>query len=162
MILPQGFTLRFAQRGDAELVRSVTLACWMGSVALDSTAYREPIEEIAHQIETGAAVILSRGEEHVGSARIYPAPGPPGDERLWVEVKRVGVLKELRKFGLAAPMVAMLEEGRGVVGAQLGVRIDQPRLVLFWESLGYRVADDVQLYTVNPLTPPPVTMRKWF
>ena len=61
MILPQGFTLRFAQRGDAELVRSVTLACWAGSVALDSTAYREPVDEIAHQIETGAAVILSRG-----------------------------------------------------------------------------------------------------
>ena len=47
MILPQGFTLRFAHRGDAELVRSVTLACWMGSVALDSTAYREPVDEIA-------------------------------------------------------------------------------------------------------------------
>ena len=32
----------------------------------------------------------------------------------------------------------------------------------FWEALGYALADDVQLHTVNPLTPPPTFMRKWF
>jgi GNAT superfamily N-acetyltransferase len=74
-------------------------------------------------------------------------------------------VRELRKLGLGAPLVAPLEDAArsaGAVGIQLGVREDQPKLVRFWEALGYVVASDVQLHTVNPLTPPPFTMRKWF
>lgn len=165
MILPRGFTLKAVDADDAALVRDVMLRCWTGTVAENSSAYRETVDDIARQIAGGGAVILWSGEEAVGSARMFPVPGPAGDPRTWVEIKRVGVLKALRGRGLAAPMVAMLEDTartRGHAGAQLGVRKDQPRLVSFWEGLGYRVADDVKLHTVNPLTPPPVTMRKWF
>lgn len=94
-----------------------------------------------------------------------PCPGPVGDPREWVEIKRVGVLKTHRKLGLGAPLIAALEEAaaaRGYAGVQLGVRHDQPRLVTFWSGLGYKLADDVTLHTVNPLTPTPTFMRKWF
>jgi hypothetical protein len=77
-------------------------------------------------------VFLFEGEALIGSGRLHPVPGPPGEAAEWAELKRVGV------------------------------RADQPRLVHFWSSLGYALAGDVQLHTVNPLTPPPTTMRKRF
>jgi GNAT superfamily N-acetyltransferase len=164
MNLPQGFRLYTARVEDAALLRDVMLRCWTGTVAPNSSAYRETVEDIAAQIAKGGAVLVFSGDEAVGGGRFHPVPGPAGDARPWAEIKRVGVLRELRKLGLGAPLVTALEDGAragGAAGVQLGVREDQPRLVQFWEALGYVVADDVQLHTVNPLTPPPVTMRKW-
>lgn len=163
--LPDGFRFALADVADAALVRAVMLRCWTGTVAENSSAYRETLEDIAQQIAKGGAVLLFRGEEAVGSGRYHPVPGPAGDAREWVEIKRVGVIRELRKRGLGAPLVAAIEQAaqvRGYAGAQLGVRHDQPRLIRFWEGQGYRLADDVQLHTVNPLTPTPTFMRKWF
>jgi GNAT superfamily N-acetyltransferase len=164
MNLPQGFRLYTARVEDAALLRDVMLRCWTGTVAPNSSAYRETVEDIAAQIAKGGAVLVFSGDEAVGGGRFHPVPGPVGDARPWAEIKRVGVMRELRKLGLGAPLVTALEDGAragGAAGVQLGVREDQPRLVQFWEALGYVVADDVQLHTVNPLTPPPVTMRKW-
>jgi GNAT superfamily N-acetyltransferase len=163
MNLPQGFRLYTARVEDAALLRDVMLRCWTGTVAPNSSAYRETVEDIAAQIAKGGAVLVFSGDEAVGGGRFHPVPGPVGDARPWAEIKRVGVMRELRKLGLGAPLVTALEDGAragGAAGVQLGVREDQPRLVQFWEALGYVVADDVQLHTVNPLTPPPVTMRK--
>ena len=165
MNLPQGFRLYTARVEDAALLRDVMLRCWTGTVAPNSSAYRETVEDIAGQIARGGAVLVFSGDEAVGGGRFHPVPGPVSDARPWAEIKRVGVMRELRKLGLGAPLVTALEDGAragGAAGVQLGVREDQPRLVQFWEALGYVVADDVLLHTVNPLTPPPVTMRKWF
>ena len=162
--LPPGFSIRSARADEAGLVRDVMLRCWTGTVAGNSSAYRETIDDIAGQITRGGAVLLFEGDEPIGGGRFHPVPGPAGDTLPWAEIKRVGVAKEVRKLGLGAPLVAALEEAarkHGAAGIQLGVREDQPALVRFWEARGYARADDVQLHTVNPLTPPPVTMRKW-
>lgn len=82
-----------------------------------------------------------------------------------MEVKRIGVLPAWTGRGLGAVILETLEDmGRnaGMAGAQLAIRVDQPRLVSFYTSLGYGPADDVALTTVNPLSPPPVGMRKRF
>jgi GNAT superfamily N-acetyltransferase len=164
--LPPGFHLRLAKQGEAERLLDIMLRCWAGTVAPNSTAYRETAEAIAGQLEHGGAgIFVCEGETIVGSGRFLPVPGPPGDPGEWVEIKRVGILKSHRKLGLGAPLVSALEaeaQRRGHPGAQLGVRSDQPRLVAFWASLGYTPADDVQLHVVNPVTPPPTTMRKRF
>jgi GNAT superfamily N-acetyltransferase len=157
--------MRLAERGEAQLLLDVMLACWTGTVALNSTAYRETTEMIASQLEKGAAIIVFDGTAPVGAGRFMPVPGPPDDARDWVELKRVGILKTHRKLGLGGPLVLALEaeaQRRAFPGAQIGVRHDQPGLVRFWSALGYRTADDVRLHTVNPLTPPPTTMRKRF
>lgn len=165
MSLPAGFHIRPVASGEAALLRAIMLRCWTGTVAANSSAFRETEDDIARQLAAGGAMFLIRDEEPVGSGRWHPVPGPAGDARSWVEIKRVGVLKELRTGGLGAPLVAALEadaRARGYAGAQLGVRQDVPRLVRFWERLGYAIAPDVTLHTVNPLTPPPFTMRKVF
>jgi hypothetical protein len=118
---------------------------------------------IAGQPERGGAVLVFEGARPVGAGRFLPVPGPQRDSREWLELKRIGILNTHRKLGLGEPLVLALEveaRRRGFPGAEIGVRHDQPRLVQFWFSLGYRQADDVRLHTVNPLAPPAVTMRK--
>ena len=164
-VLPPGFHIRLVRIGEAALLHEIMLRCWRGTVAENSSAYRETPETIAQQLERGAAVFLFEGAALIGSGRLHPVPGPPGEAAEWAELKRVGVLASRRKLSLGPPLVAALEAEaarRGAAGAQLGVRADQPRLVHFWSSLGYTLAGDVQLHTVNPLTPPPTTMRKRF
>jgi len=159
------FQLRYASVSDAALMRDVMLRCWTGTVAANSSAYRETEATISQHIEQGAGVLLYDGDEAIGGGRHVPVPGPPGDAREWVEIKRVGVLKSHRKFGLGPLLVQALEDdarARGYAGGQLGVRADQPRLIDFWRSLGYSLASNVAMHTVNPLAPPPTTMRKRF
>lgn len=163
--MPPGFHLRLATADEAGLLRDVMLRCWSGTVAVNSSAYRETEADIARQLERGAASIVFEGDEPVGAGRFHPVPGPAGDPCEWVEIKRVGVLRSHRKLGLGRPLVSALEaeaKAQGYAGAQIGVRHDQPRLIAFWETLGYVLASDVTMHTVNPLTPPPTTMRKRF
>lgn len=163
--LPPGYRIRMARPDEGALLLDVMLRCWTGTVAANSSAYRETADGIAEQLRKGGAAILLEGEAAIGAGRFHPVPGPAHDPREWVEIKRVGILKSHRKLGLGDALVAALEgeaRARGFAGVQLGVRHDQPRLVAFWQSLGYRLADDVTLHTVNPLTPTPTFMRKRF
>jgi GNAT superfamily N-acetyltransferase len=126
--------------------------------------FRETPETVAAQIAKGGAVILVRDGEAIGSGRWVAVPGPGGQDD-WMEIKRIGVLPEHTGQGLGAVIVAALEAaGRsaGKQGAQLAIRVDQPRLIDFYAALGYVPAADVELTTVNPRSPPPFGMRKIF
>lgn len=163
--LPDGFHVRAARPDEGALLLDVMLRCWTGTVAENSSAYRETADSIAHQLERGGAAIVFEGDQAVGAGRYYPVPGPAGDPVDWVEIKRVGILKWHRKQGLGPALVGALEDAareRRFAGVQIGIRHDQPRLIAFWSSLGYRLANDVTLHTVNPLTPTPTFMRKRF
>jgi ribosomal protein S18 acetylase RimI-like enzyme len=163
--LPVAFHVRIARPHEAPLLLDVMLRCWTGTVAGDSSAYRETADTIGEQLERGGAAIVFEGDAAVGAGRYYPVPGPRGDPNEWVEIKRVGILKSHRKQGLGPALVAALEVAarqRNFAGVQIGVRHDQPRLIAFWSSLGYRLADNVTLHTVNPLTPTPTFLRKRF
>jgi hypothetical protein len=89
--------LRLAEPGEAGLLREIMLRCWTGTVAENSSAYRETEAAIARQLERGAGVITFVGDVPVGAGRFYPVSGPSGDPREWVEIKRVGVLQSHRK-----------------------------------------------------------------
>jgi len=163
--LPGGFHVRIARQDEAALLLDVMLRCWTGTVAENSSAYRETADSIAEQLVHGGAAIVFAGDTAVGAGRYYPVPGPAGDPSEWVEIKRVGILKSCRKKGIGPVLVDALEDAarqRNFAGVQIGIRHDQPRLIAFWSSLGYRPADDVSLHTVNPLTPMPTFMRKRF
>ncbi len=151
---------------EAAAFLEIMLECWRGTVPTDSTAYRETPETLAAALSGhGYGVLLHHQGQAIGCGRTVTVPGPRRDSRAWIEIKRVGVLAHYRGQGLGERILAALEaeaRSRGVGGGQLAVRSDQPRLVDFWRTLGYAIADDVILTTPNPLTPPPIHMRKWF
>ena len=130
----------------------------------ESTVFRETPDTVAAQISRGGGAVLMLGAMAIGSGRWVGVPGPGGQGR-WMEVKRIGVLPEYQKQGFGAVILEALEaQGRetGSEGSQLAVRADQPRLVEFYAGFGYSPADDVELTTHNPLSPPPFGMRKLF
>lgn len=156
--------IRRATPSDGFLVEALTRRIWTGRVAPDSTVFRETAESVSAQISKGGAVILEHEGDPIGSGRWVTVPGPAGQGR-WMEVKRIGVVPEYTGQGFGAVILEALEAmGReaGMAGAQLAVRFDQPRLVSYYQALGYALAEDVELTTVNPRAPPPVGLRKWF
>lgn len=105
-----------------------------------------------------------QGGEAIGSGRWVRVPGP-GGQGIWMEVKRIGVVPAMTGTGLGALILGALEadgQDAGMRGAQLAVRSDQPRLVDYYAALGYVLADNVDLTTMNPLEPAPFGMRKIF
>ena len=156
--------IRRATPSDGFLVEALTRRIWTGRVSAESTVFSETPETVAAQIAMGGAVILQTGDRPIGSGRWVAVPGPGGQGR-WMEVKRIGVLPAYTGRGLGAEILEALEAmGReqGVTGAQLAIRADQPRLIDFYAGLGYGLAQDVELTTPNPRSPPPIGMRKWF
>ena len=59
---------------------------------------------------------------------------------------------------LFADAVVDAARAAGVRRQQLGVRVDQPRLLAFRNAPGFEPDDAVALSSHNPLTAPPVTM----
>ncbi len=156
--------IRRASPADGFLIEALTRRIWTGRVSAESTVFRETPESVAAQLTKGGGVVLTLDGSLIGSGRLVPVPGPGGQGN-WIEIKRIGVLPEHAGKGFGAHILKALEEmGRdaGAEGAQLAVRHDQPRLIVFYEGLDYVLADDVVLTTPNPRSPPPVGMRKFF
>lgn len=158
------YAVRPASPMDAQLVEHLTRRIWTGRVSEESTVFAETPDSVAAQLRKGGGAVLLDGRTPIGSGRWVPVSGPSG-QGLWMEIKRIGVLEAYRKRGFGEFILKALEEaGRdaGAVGAQLAVRHDQVRLVDFYAGLGYLLADDVELTTPNPRSPPPIGMRKDF
>ncbi len=153
-------TLAAASAADAVLVHELTQRAWRGTVAPDSSAYRETAADVEALFARGGGAFLLRLDgEPVGSVRWVPVPHA---EPSW-EIKRMGVLREARGLGLGERLAASVEtaaRAADVARLQLGVRRDQPRLLDFWRRLGFRADTAVALSSHNPLTAPPVTMSR--
>lgn len=157
--------IRDACLADGLLIHEMTQKIWTGRVSPESTVFRETGETVRAQIEKGGAVLLDSDGEVIGVGRFVFVPPPVTGTSRWIEIKRIGLLPERQKAGLGSMILGALEAaGRraGAEGAQLAVRTDQPKLVQYYERLGYDRAVDVTLTTPNPRSPAPVGMRKWF
>ncbi len=153
-------TVTAAEVADAALVHALTQRAWLGTVAGDSSAYRETAADVEAVFARGGGAFVVRIDDvPVGSVRYLPVPHA---EPSW-EIKRMGVLREARGRGLGERLAAAVEgaaRAAGVRRLQLGVRRDQPRLVGFWATLGFEADAAVALSSHNPSTEPPVTMSR--
>jgi len=154
----RGVTISAASPSDAALLHALTQQAWQGTVAPDSSAFREtPATLDAIFASGGGALLLRVDGEPAGSVRWLPVQHPLPTR----EVKRLGVLPALRGLGLARRLMnALLADAAraGVRRVQLGVRADQPRLIAFYQRHGFGLDTAVALSSINPLTAAPVTM----
>lgn len=153
-------TVHAATAAEAALVHGLTQRAWHGTVAADSSAYRETAATVEALFAAGGgAFVLRLDDEPVGSVRWLPVPHALAS---W-EIKRMGLLRATRGLGLGPLLAQAVVEAAGAAGVrrlQLGVRVDQPRLLAFWTGLGFESDDAVTLTSHNPLTAPPVTMSR--
>lgn len=159
-------TIRTASPADGFLIEAITREIWTPRVAPPSTVYAETAESVTRQLEKGGGLVVLDGDKVIGSGRWVKVGGPESmPDEPWMEIKRIGVLQAYTGQGLGDRIMQVLEtqgDEAGCVGAQLAIRYDQPRLVAFYAALGYELADDVELTTVNHQAPPPIGMRKRF
>jgi GNAT superfamily N-acetyltransferase len=148
--------LREAGPEDAALLRELMLACWTGMVAADSSAFRETEADLRAELAKGGAILLSQGHLSIGSVRWRNL----GDA--W-EMARLGVLPAFRRLGHSQTLteaVAMRARNAGARELRIGIRRDQPRLLDFYATQGFVLADDFAYSHPNPLTEPPWLMRR--
>jgi GNAT superfamily N-acetyltransferase len=145
--------VRRAALADAALIHEITQRAWKGTVADDSSAFGETARTVERAIEAGGAFVAEVDSVAVGSVRFVPVAG---DARAW-EVKRMGVLPGHRGGDLGARLLEAVEAAaaaNGVGTIQLGVRTDQPRLVTWYEALGYRLDPTVRIASCSPRARP--------
>ena len=130
--------LRAASAADAPAVAATIAAAFMqyrGRLVPESGAFRETAEAIAHQLANGAAAIVAeRNGTVIGCVMTELLEGD-------LYFGRLAVLPEARGLGLAARLIAAVEDDarrRGLPGVRLGVRIALPDNQRLFQSLGYR------------------------
>ncbi len=149
-------TLREACAEDAALLRALTLACWAGKVAANSSAFRETEQDIRDELARGGGFILQLGQEPIASVR-WRALG-----EAW-EMARLGVLPGHRGRGYSQTLseaVAARARSAGAKELRIGVRRDQPRLLRFYSEQGFERCEHFEYSHPNPLTDPPWLMRR--
>ena len=145
---------------DAALLHAITQAAWQGTVAPDSSAFRETPRTLVDLFARGGgAFLLGVDDIPLGAVRWLPVAHA---EPSW-EIKRMGIPRPARGAGHGARLAAAVEaaaRAAGIRRLQLGVRADQPRLRDFWLALGFRHDDSVTLSSHNPETAPPITLSR--
>jgi ribosomal protein S18 acetylase RimI-like enzyme len=160
-------TLRTATLEDAELIASLTRACWVGKPE-NSSGHRETAERVRQNLEEGFGIIMEIAGRAVGSVRCYPVfEVDEHGERFGpvaLEIARLGILPEFRGRGLSTWLMneAMLRAThQGIEELRLAVRTDEPALKAFYERQGFAEDSSIAYSHANPNSPKPITMRKY-
>jgi tRNA threonylcarbamoyladenosine biosynthesis protein TsaE len=116
-------------------VLAVVQASFAGRPVLDppSTALDETVTSIAEQLRRDGGLLALRDGRAVGALLFR-------DEGRLLHLRRVGVLADVRRLGVAAglaTMAAQVAGRRGHAGLTLEAREELPDTVGFWARLGY-------------------------
>jgi ribosomal protein S18 acetylase RimI-like enzyme len=138
-----GESVRLAVVGgdEAALVRRIMLdafAEFRGTLEPPSSALDETVEDTRRAIDAGGAAIARVDEEAVGSVRFLPR-----DDYLYVG--RLAVLPAYRGRGIAAALMAFMEEQTRLLGLpemRVEVRLSLPGNVAFFRRLGFRTVSE--------------------
>lgn len=138
----------------ADDVLALIRETFSGRPALDppSTALDETLESIRRELAADGGLIAERDGKPVGSL-LFRAHGP------LLGLRRVGVLAEVRRHGVAAQLASYAAEvaaRRGFTGLVLEAREELPDTVQFWERNGYveaaRVGPQLRMLRLLPAT----------
>lgn len=158
---PPQVQIRLATPADAEAIARLVRQAWADRVAPDSSGHQETAERVRADLERGYAWVALDGEEVVGTVRLVRHPDPR-ERRIW-EVRKLGVLPEYRKQGVAHRLMEVLARQAFEARARelrLAVRHDQPKLLKWYTQFGFVYDPGLRYSTPNPNTPPPFVMSK--
>ena len=151
--------IRPATLEDAEPIAQLVRQVWAGRVAANSSGHQETAAKVELDLQKGFGWVALEGESVVGSVRLMRHPHEIGV----YEIKKLGVLSEYRKLGLAHQLMDTLFKKAFQVRAKelrLAVRYDQPRLVEWYQQFGFQHEPNLVYSAANPSTPPPFVMVK--
>lgn len=153
--------IRPATPADAAVIALVVRQAWADRVARDSSGHKESPEQVRADLERGYGWVAEEGGEIVGTVRLVRHPHPL-EWGVW-EVKKLGVLPQYRKLGVAHQLMDVLARKAFEIHAKelrLAVRHDQPKLLKWYTQFGFAYDATLQYSAANPHTPPPFVMSK--
>lgn len=154
-----GIVVRAANDEDAQLIASLTRACWSGKVAVTSSGHRETAVRVMEDLRRGGGFVLLQNGEPVGSVRYGPLDHEPD---IW-EISRMGVLPRCRGSNLSQHLLEAVihhAQDSGAEELRLAVRSDQPKLIDFYSAFEFELAEELEYSHANPVEPPPLVMRR--
>lgn len=128
-------TIETIDGSRADDVLSVVHLAFANRPDLDppATALQETVETIREALEAHGGLLVEYEGSPVGALLFEPRGRLLG-------LRRVGVLKPVRGFGVAAQMASRAREiaqERGYTGLELEARVELPGTINFWRNLGY-------------------------
>jgi GNAT superfamily N-acetyltransferase len=155
------YTIKPSSVDDAELFASLIRAFWKDSVPPEASGHRITGAEIMLRLEQGGGFFLLDGEKYMDTVYYSNQGLPP---KIW-EVMGVGLDHAYRGRGLSSVLMQAVEQealARGILELRLGVRVDHAtdKKVAIYQREGYEIDDTLEYSHANPLTRPPVVMKK--
>jgi len=144
---------------DCAAIAQMVRAAWAGKVAKNSSGHQETTEKVRKDLEQGFGWVVEENGQIVGSVRLVSHPLEVGV----YEIKKLGVLPQYRKRGLAHQLMDMLLKKASQLHAKelrLAVRHDQYRLVEWYQQFGFQHSPKLVYSAANPNTPPPFVLAK--
>ncbi len=128
-------TIETVDGSRAEDVLSVIHEAFANRPALDppATALEETAESIRNALDAHGGLVVEHDGSPVGALLFEPRGRLLG-------LRRVGVLAQVRGYGVAAQMASRAREiaqERGFSGLELEARVELPGTISFWRNLGY-------------------------
>ena len=136
-------TLRVAQPSDAAVLADVVRRAFQARPALDppADALGDTVDDVrAALVAPGFGVIAEVDGEAAGALLVRH------DDQTSVALRRVSVVPEHRRLGVASLMVrqtTMLLADQGVRRIRLLARTELPGVMAWWVDRGYRIAEQV-------------------
>jgi len=132
-------TIETVDGSRAEDVLAVVHEAFANRPALDppATALEETVESIREALDAHGGLVVRHDGSPVGALLFEPRGRLLG-------LRRVGVLAQVRGYGVAAQMASRAREiaqERGFSGLELEARVELPGTISFWRNLGYVEAE---------------------
>lgn len=156
-------TIRPATLNDCETIAALVRSAWAGKVAPNSSGHFFTSERAQTELSSGYGWLALENEKAIGTVLLVRHPKPQLNPGVW-EVKKLGVLPEYRKSGIAHLLLdSLLKKADQLLAKEirLAVRSDQPRLVEWYQQFGFVVDPTLEYSAANPNTPPPFVMVKY-
>jgi len=128
-------TIEVVDVSRADDVLSVVHEAFSNRPALDppATALDETVDTVREALEAHGGLLVEYGGTPVGALLFEPRGRLLG-------LRRVGVLAQVRGYGVAAQMASRAREiaqELGFTGLELEARVELPATINFWRNLGY-------------------------
>lgn len=155
-------TIRPATLDDAETIAALVRLAWAGKVAPDSSGHFFTPKKAQTELEKGFGWLALDDEKAIGTVLLVQHPKPQLNPGIW-EVKKLGVLPDYRRLGIAHQLIQALLDKTNQLRAKeirLAIRFDQPRLLEFYAQFGFIHDPTLHFSSPNPNTPAPFVMVK--
>jgi GNAT superfamily N-acetyltransferase len=149
--------LRAAVAADAVAIHATVIDAWRTTVDPRSSGHRLTIADVSELLRIGGGFVAETADGALVGSVMWAREGDT------VELMKLAVVPGARSTGVGPALVRAVEAYAAEAGATqvlLAVSAFSPRLVAWYEHLGYAVSPAAVYAHASPLSPPPTVLTR--